>query len=248
MISMKSLITEGRYDALVTQLSRLLLGEIKKSFAAKQDPEGFYNGEQIYFRQGETVPEIRDPKFGAIYNDEIENSDIPLDFILELKVQWIEGFNDLFVGGDAFNETSRYSEVVPLIEIRFKLDPADYPKVLSEIAMDLRDTLRHEIEHLTQSGWNVKDSKFIKSDQALRTRIEKGNMPAARYFTLPKEIDAMLQGMYYRAKKTRTPLAQVLDDYLDIFIRTGQITDADKDSIKQVWRERLPQLGIRQEI
>ena len=245
---MKALITEGRYDALVTQLSRLLLDEIKKSFAAKQDPEGFYNGEQIYFRQGETVPEIRDPKFGAIYNDEIENADIPLDFILELKVQWIEGFNDLFVGGDAFNETSRYSEVVPLIEIRFKLDPADYPKVLSEIAMDLRDTLRHEIEHLTQSGWNVKDSKFIKSDQALRTRIEKGNMPAARYFTLPKEIDAMLQGMYYRAKKTRTPLAQVLDDYLDIFIRTGQITDVDKDSIKQVWRERLPKLGIRQEI
>lgn len=245
---MKALIVEGRYDALVTQLSRLLLGEIKKSYAAKQDPEGFYNGEQIYFRQGETVAEIRDPKYDAIFRDEIENTDIPLDFILELKVQWIEGFNDLFVGGDAFNETGQYSEVVPLIEIRFKLDPAEYPQVLSEVAMDLRDTLRHEIEHLTQSGWNVKDSKFIKSDQALRTRIEKGNMPAARYFTLPKEIDAMLQGMYYRAKKTRKPLAQVLDDYLDVFIRTGQITDADKDHIKKVWRERLPHLGIQREI
>ena len=245
---MKALITEGRYDALVTQLSRLLLGEIKKSFAAKQDPEGFYNGEQIYYKQGDEVPNIEDPRFDPIYTEQIENDTIPLEFILELKLQWIEGLNDVHVGGDAYNETGRNAETQPLIELRFKLDPADYPKVLSEIAMDIRDTLRHEIEHITQSGWNVKDSKFIKSDQALRTRIEKGNMPAARYFTLPKEIDAMLQGMYYRAKKTRTPLAQVLDDYLDIFIRTGQITDADKDSIKQVWRARLPQLGIRQEI
>ena len=245
---MKALILEGRYDAITTQLSRLLLGEIKKSYAAKQDSEGFYNGEQIYFREGETVPEIRDPKFAAIWNDEIENEDIPLDFMLELKVQWIEGLNDLFVGGDAYNETPRYSDVVPLIEIRFQLDPAEYPQVLSEVAMDLRDTIRHEIEHLTQSGWNTKDSKYIPSDQAIRKKIDAKQIPTARYFTLPKEIDAMLQGMYYRAKKTRTPLTQVLDDYLDVWIRSGDITDAEKDSIKKVWRERLPQLGIRQDI
>lgn len=245
---MKALIVEGRYDALVTQLSRLLLGEIKKSIASKDDPEGFYNGEQIYFRQGETVPNIEDPKYDAIFNDEIENIDIPLDFLLELKVQWIEGLNDIFVGGDAFNETGRNSEVVPLIEIRFKLDPLEYPQVLSEVAMDLRDTLRHEIEHLTQSGWNVKDSKFIKTDQTLRKKIESGDLPPWRYFVLPKEVDANLQGMYYRAKKIRKPLAQVIDDYLDIFIRTGQITDAEKDHIKKVWRERLPHLAIHQEI
>lgn len=248
MISMRALIFEGRYDALTTQLSRLLLDQIKKSYSAVQEPEGFYNGEQIYFRKGELVPEIRDPRFGAVWNDEIENADIPLDFILELKVQWIEGFNDLFVGGDAYNETPRYSNVVPLIEIRFKLDPAEYPQVLSEVAMDLRDTIRHEIEHLTQSGWNAKDSKYIPSDQALRKKIDAKQISTARYFTLPKEIDAMLQGMYYRAKKTRTPLAQVLDDYLDVWIRSGDITDAEKDSIKQVWRKRLPQLGIRQDI
>jgi hypothetical protein len=114
--------------------------------------------------------------------------------------------------------------------------------------MDLRDTLRHEIEHITQSGWNTIDSKFISSDQALRTKIENGTLPAARYFTLPKEIDAMIQGMYLRAKKSRTSFAKVVDDYLDVWIQNNTITPKDKEYILKVWRARLPQLGIRQEI
>ena len=171
MISLKKLIVEGRYDSLVTKLSKTLLQVIKDSFAAKDDPDGFFGGEKIYFKQGEEVPNIEDPaKFDNIYFEEVENTDIPVEFYLELKVQWVEGLNDLFVGGDAYNNTQRHSNEMPLIEIRFQLDPAEYPKVLSEVAMDLRDTLRHEIEHVTQSGWNTIDSKYIPSDQAVRKK------------------------------------------------------------------------------
>jgi hypothetical protein len=250
MITMKSLIIEGRYDSLVTTLSRKLLQVIKDSYACIQDPEGFFAGEKIYFKQGETIPHIEDDQaFDHIYFEEVENTEIPLDFYLTLKVQWIEGFDDLHVGGDAYNESKRgTADAAPLIEIRFKLDPADYPKALSEIAMDLRDTLRHEIEHITQSGWNTIDSKYIPSDQATRKKIETGGLPPARYFTLPKEIDAMIQGLYLRAKKTRTPFKQVVDDYLNVWINNQSITEKDKQNILKVWRARLPKLGIRQEI
>jgi hypothetical protein len=246
---MKSLIIEGRYDSLVTRLSNKLLQIIKDSFAATTDPEGSFSGEKIYFKQGEDVPNIEDPAtFDNIYFEEVENTDIPVEFYLELKVQWIEGLDDLHVGGDAYNNTKRNSDELPLIEIRFKLDPAEYPKLLSEVAMDLRDTLRHEIEHVTQSGWNTIDSKFIPSDQALRKKIETGALPPARYFTLPKEIDAMIQGLYLRAKKTRTPFSKVINDYLDIWVNNKSITPEDKMQILSVWKKRIPQLGIRQEI
>lgn len=249
MISLKKLIVEGRYDSLVTKLSNTLLKIIKDSYQSKNDPEGFFGGEKIYFKQGEEVPNIEDPAtFDHIYFEEIENTDIPVEFYLELKVQWIEGFNDLHVGGDAYNNTKRYSDEMPLIEIRFKMDPAEYPKLLSEVAMDLRDTLRHEIEHITQSGWNTIDSKFIPSDQAMRAKIESGKLPPARYFTLPKEIDAMIQGLYLRAKKTRTPFSKVINDYLDIWVNNKSITPEDKIQILSVWKQRIPQLGIRQEI
>ena len=249
MISLKKIIVEGRYDSLVTKLSNTLLRVIKDSYQSKNDPEGFFGGEQIYFKQGETVPNIEDPAtFGNIYFEEVENMDIPVEFYLELKIQWIEGLNDVHVGGDAYNNTKRNSDELPLIEIRFKLDPAEYPKVLSEVAMDLRDTLRHEIEHITQSGWNTIDSKFIPSDQVLRKKIETGALPSARYFTLPKEIDAMIQGLYLRAKKTKQPFSKVINDYLDIWVNNKSITPEDKIQILSVWKKRIPQLGIRQEI
>ena len=250
MISMKSLIIEGRYDQLVSSLSNKLLSVIKDSYSSVTDPEGMFSGTKIFYKKGEPVPHIEDDtEQPNVYFEEVENTTIPVEFYLQLKIQWLEGSNDLHVGGDAYNETKRNSaDAPPLIEIRFKIDPTEYPKALSEIAMDLRDTLRHEIEHITQSGWNTIDSKYIPSDQALRKKIETGDAPPARYFTLPKEIDAMIQGLYLRAKKTRMPFKQVVDNYLNIWIQNDSITEKDKQNVLDVWRKRLPALGIRQEI
>jgi len=246
---MKALLIEGRYDSLVTALSNKLLGIIKDSWKSTQDAEGKFSGQKIYFKSGETVPNIdNDEEFKHIYFEEVENTEIPLEFYLSLKVMWVEGLDDFKYGGDAYNATSRNSAEPPLIEIRFELDPADYPRLLSNVAMHLRDTLRHEIEHTTQSGWNTIASKYIGSDQALRTKIESGKLPPARYFTLPKEIDAMIQGLYFKAKKSKQPFAQVVDNYLSGWVNNGTITEKDKKQITATWRTRLPKLAIRQEL
>ena len=249
MIRLKNLIVEGRYDSLVTTLSNKLLGIIKDSYENVDDYTGKFSGQKIYFKQSETIPNIdNDEEFKHIYFEEVENAEIPLEFYLSLKVMWVEGLDDFKYGGDAYNATTRNSAEPPLIEIRFELDPADYPKLLSNVAMHLRDTLRHEIEHTTQSGWNTIASKYINSDQALRTKIETGKLPPARYFTLPKEIDAMIQGLYFKAKKSKQPFAQVVDNYLSGWVNTGTITEKDKEQILAIWRTRLPKLAIRQEL
>lgn len=249
MITLKNLIVEGRYDSLVTKLSNKLLGIVKDSYSATTDPQGRFAGEKIFYKKSETVPNILDDDTQHhIYFEEVENTDIPVEFYLQFKVQWIEGLDDLVTGGDAYNESKRNSGEMPLIEIRFQIDPAEYPKVLSEIAMNLRDTLRHEIEHLTQSGWNTIDGKYIASDQNLRTRIEAGNLPAARYFTLPKETPAMIHGLYTKAKKSKQPFQQVVDNYLSVWVDNGTITQQDKEQIIKTWRTYLPKLAIRQEL
>jgi hypothetical protein len=249
MISLKRMIVEGRYDSLVTKLSNRLLKIIKYSYSSVSDPNGMFAEQKIYYTSEADAPDIRDDsQQEKIWYEEISNEEIPLDFLLSLKVQWIDGIRGYDYGGDAYNETGRNGTDQPLIEIRFKIDPADYPQVLSKIAMDLRDVLRHEIEHTTQSGWNVKDSKYIRSDQALRKKIESGELPAARYFTLPKEAHAMIQGMYFKAKKAKIPLRQEIDEYLNRWIQEGAITEQDKQYILKHWRALLPKLGIRQEI
>jgi hypothetical protein len=249
MISMKKLIIEGRYDSIVTELSRKLLTVIKDSFSATRNPKGEFSGQKIHFKQGETVPDIDDDdKFEKIWFEEVENLDIPLDFYLALKVQWIDGLNDLRMGGDAYNDTKRVSDEMPLIEIRFEIDPAEYPRILSEVAMKLRDVLRHEIEHTTQSGWNLKQGKFLPSDKSRREKIASGEVATKQYFLLKKEIPAMLQGLYVKAKKSRMPFKQVVNDYLDIWTQNNTITEPDKEQILKVWRTYLPQLSIRQEL
>lgn len=245
---MKALIVEGRYDTIITQLSRRLLQVIKDSYQAVSDPEGKFAGVKIYFKDGndhdiETETE-------EIYFEEIENTQVPLDFYLTLKVQWIEGLGDLIKGGDAFNETEEDASdfTPPLIELRFQLDPAEYPNVLSDVAMELRDTLRHEIEHITQSGWNTKRGKYLPSDMDIRNAIAKRKLPAADYFTLPKEIDANLQGLYLYAKKRRVPFKTAVNSYLDVFVNNGTLTADDKTKILDAWRARIPALAIRQEL
>jgi hypothetical protein len=249
MISMRQLFLEGRYDSLVTTLSNKLLGIIKDSYLAVSNSNGKFGSVKIFYKQGETVPEIEDDATQPnIYFEEVENATIPVEFYLQLKVQWIEGLDDLRYGGDAYNDSKRNSDEPPLIEVRVQIDPAEYPRVLSSIAMNLRDTLRHEIEHVTQSGWNTIDGKYISSDATLRNKIESGKLPPARYFTLPKEIPAMLQGLYFKAKKSKQPFKTVVDEYLSMWVDNETITPQEKENILTTWRAYLPKLAIRQEL
>lgn len=247
---MKTLIIEGRYDALVTKLSNKLLNVVKYSYGAVTADDGKFAGVKIYFKQNETVPAITDNEYDEIYFEEVENETIPLDFYLTLKVQWVEGLNDFRYGGDAYNETAEDSDDLtpPLIEIRFELDPAEYPRVLSDVAMQLRDTLRHEIEHITQSGWNTKRGKYLPSDMELRDKIQSGKLPPYRYFMLDKEVPAMIHGLYLKAKKTHTPFSKVVNDFLNVWVATGYITDKQRNQILDTWKTYLPKLGIRQEL
>ena len=88
MISLKKIIIEGRYDSIVTELSRKLLAVVKDSYAAVNDPAGKFSGQKIFFKQGESVPNIDDDSaFQHVYFEEVENATIPLDFYLQLKVQ-----------------------------------------------------------------------------------------------------------------------------------------------------------------
>jgi hypothetical protein len=167
---------------------------------------------------------------------------------LQFKVQWVEGLNDFRYGGDAYNDTKKQSDEMPLIEVRFEIDPADYPKILTELSMHLRDILRHEIEHTTQSGWNMIDSKYIPSDQSIRKKINSGQLPPARYFTLPKEVTAMIHGLYFKAKKSKQPFKQVVDNYLSMWVSNNTITEKEKQDIINTWKAQLPKLGINQEL
>ena len=131
------------------------------------------------------------------------------------------------------------------ISLYFQVDPRTLPQEWSTISMDIKDIIRHEIEHLSQAGYNVVPSKELPDDRDLRFFIQTlGTMPASNYYLLDKEVPAMLQGMYYKAKKMKKPFKEVVNDYLDIFVSNDTITKDDKQDILHRWRIAAKDLNL----
>ena len=166
------------------------------------------------------------------YEETFETDDLSID--LDANISFIPGSGKPVTDGGADAETG-------YIEVRFEVDPERLPESWSEISMNLKDVIRHEIEHLTHGeGYNENPAKLMPDDQFIRDMITADLLPKAAYFKLEKEIDANLQGMYLRAKKEKRPFREVIDDYLD----DQDITSEEKEEILDLWRTRLSALNL----
>lgn len=163
----------------------------------------------------------------------IENND--MDFGLVALIKFKNEGGDLRVDG-GLEET----ENGDVIYIDFEVDKRVLPEMWSEISMNLKDVIRHEIEHITQNDELNYPSKFMKNDSETRVEINKELLPRSEYFKLEKEVDANLQGMYLRAKKEKRPFKDVINDYLD----TQSITPKEREEILNIWRSRAAKLSL----
>jgi len=211
-------LNEGRYDKITNQVSREVFTKFKEIYdsGAKKGNFTFSVGPD---------------------DEEIFSND--LEFNLE---GYIEVSDEIYQpdGGANAGYDDDGEEITPLIQVSFKIpqDPKEFK--WSEVSFDIKDIVRHEIEHLTQDGENVKSGKYLEDDQLLRGLIDAKMLPKSQYFKLEKEVDAMLQGLYFRAKKSRTPFKEVILDYFD---KVG-LTKEEQKQILNVWRKRRKALAL----
>ena len=211
-------LNEGAYDSIVSKLAKDVLNAWKSQF--DKDPKRL-------FAVLDTTYELKDAK-GR-----------PMDFTFIAKLDFKKTKDRTYKVDGGADEGSDDDE--GFVALTFQVDPRELPQMWSTIAMDIRDVLRHEIEHLTQGGWNVRDGKEMEDDSALRDLIQKYKLLAPKnYFMLDKEVDAMLQGMYFKAKKSRTPFEDVINDYLE---KVG-LEPEEKEEIKTRWRGRIKALSL----
>ena len=217
----KELLTEGKYDSLVTKLAGFTLNAWKGDFQDKQ-------------RKGYFEVEVGPGK----------DFDYPhLDFTYKAQA--------IFDNNVKYKDSGVAKPFVPEVVIKFLINGTELPEKWEEISMDLRNIIRHEISHLMQAGPNVKAGKEMKSDQDKRKELESGKKPwwkiwrkklgTPDYYKLEKEIDANLEGLYLKAKKSRQPLGKVIDDYLEFKLK---LSPKDREDIKNLWRERAPKINI----
>jgi hypothetical protein len=210
-------LTEGRYDKLTNELS---------SFAFELMKDGYDVGKKVVdelFVVGPADEEV-----------DIVSDDFEFDFVVQAVYT-----DDTYKvdGGANAGFDDKKEEIQPLLTVRFEI-PKDID--WQTVSFDLKDVIRHELEHLTQDGANVRPGKKIEDDKFIRDMINADLLPKADYFRLEKEIDAMLQGLYLKAKKSRKPYLEVIDDYLD----KQPITQEERKDILDLWAKRAKSLSL----
>ena len=213
MIKLIDILNEGAYDSM----TRTVVTAIMKYWKSK------YTG-----KQGEL--ELTD---NFVLTD-AKGRQFDFDLSATLKVKENEESTYLVDGGVDQKVDP------PYLGVTIQVDPRNLPQMWEEIYFDLIDLVRHEIEHLTQEGINAVFSKEMASDMRRRNQIIKGKLPKAEYFKLKREVDAMLQGLYLKAKKTKTPFKDVISDYFD---KVGLDTQERQD-ILDLWSTRLKALNL----
>jgi hypothetical protein len=151
------------------------------------------------------------------------------------KMLFIPGNSSLFVDGSMDDQGEH-------LELNFRIGVDRLPEFWEEISMNLKDVVRHEIEHATQTDHetNQRPGKYMEDDTLIRGLIRAKLLPKAQYFKLEKEVDANLQGMYFRAKKEKRPFGNVIDSYLD----AQDITPEQREEILDIWRTRAMALSL----
>jgi hypothetical protein len=214
---LEEVLTEGRYDKFTNELSSLAFELIK---------DGYDVGKKV-------VDEL------FVVGPADEDSDIISDdFEFDFTVQATYTDDTYSVDGGAnAGYDDEGDEITPLLNVRFEI-PKDID--WQTVSFDLKDVIRHELEHLTQDGANVRGGKQLADDSLLRKMIDSDLLPKSTYFKLEKEVDAMLQGLYLKAKKSKYPFLATIDNYLD----KQPLTQEERKEILDLWAKRAKALSL----
>ena len=211
----KEVMAEGRYNTISNQASSELFRGWKNAYdKAAGKLVDLKRRKKIYFE--------------GVY----ANGDV--DFELEGTLVLTPGTGKMEVldsTGAGFDSDADF------ILVNIAIDPKLLPEFWEELSMTLKDILRHEIEHLTHNrgGVSANPSKVMQGDSARRDKIKAGELPADKYFKLPKEKIANIHGLLFRASKEKKPFADIVNNYLD----SQDLTPKEREEILALWRKEM---------
>lgn len=228
---------EGSYDKLTGEISSAVMRKIKETNTGKEK----FNGIKVIYGPGDEVPGfgemIEDEEYLDIdyFVDEVSGVDVRV-VISIVRDEAPEYKGEFILDGETDDQNS-------IIYLYLYLTPGSEPRVYPEIAVDLRNLIRHEVEHLTQRGWGEKEGKKMRRNEMVRRRITSNPELYYKYYTLKDEIPANLQGLYSEAKTRKLPFKEVVHKYLDKKVSQGVIPSTEKARIYRLWKAAAEKIG-----
>jgi hypothetical protein len=147
-----------------------------------------------------------------------------------------DGFDYDVYGDTTEGDEDKLDELTLNIEYNIN----SIPNLLNELIADVKNTLRHELEHIAQ--FNIQ-GKVEPGEE------EQEDLYIVDYLTSPDEVEAFVQGLYKQAKTQKLSLSQVIEDYLDQNIDDFERKE-DYDRVYNTWinwaKENLPKAQLQE--
>jgi len=115
------------------------------------------------------------------------------------------------------------------IEIKYNPELLD-KKLYSELSAELRNSVRHELEHLAQ----YRAEKGVRPGE---DGIDQDTLSDAEYLTLDYEIPGHIQGLKTKAKAKKISLQQAIDDLFNSF--EYDLDPEEEDFVRETWMNWL---------
>lgn len=209
----KSLLTEGRYDAITRQAVKDIMNVVIQT-----------RGRNDELHQA-VLP-------NAMREDEFEYSQEGLSFSIELNVhhQNIYETRPADKESDAyFVHTAITDDEENIIMMTVVVDPTWEPKIYEKLFYKLQEDIRHEIEHFTQMGPNrIPDRPTSRTDTANLKTVYGHHKNKI-------EVPALVHGFYRRAKLEKRPLDDIMIEDLDSEIERGNLSSKQAQKLLQIW-------------
>jgi len=193
--------------------------------------EGRYDQETLM--QSRFIVNLFKANFGKFTEESTEGNigevKYELDYIFEPNVKKV-GPLPFVIDGEADDDT---------LQIKIKYNPDKFPEAYTELIPEIKDTIRHELEHISQFNF----SKGVNPNSQ-----KLSEYTWFQYFTFDHEIPAFVQGLYKRAKTKRISFTDAVDEFLINYLDV--LTDEEEIKVKQVWtdyaRKNLPAAQINE--
>lgn len=196
-------LDEGRYDAEVTRISRMIINFFKDSLG-EEVTENFEDAGELKGEPYDLEVYLRPSDFETLG---------PAPFIINAAGD-----------GDGI-----------AIQINYQVE--SLPEAYNELIPELKDAIRHELEHTAQ---------YRFSKDAFPGDVNQDDLPLVDYLTLNYEIPAFVQGLYKKAKTKKITFTAAVDEFLDE--RVEELMPEEAAKVKQIYiayaKKNLPAVQL----
>ena len=209
----KPLLTEGRYDAITRKAVKDIMQVITNTQGQNDD-----------LHQAELPNSIR--------GDEYEYMQDGMAFSIELNVHHQFLYHDRSASKESeayFVNTAIAEGDDNVIMMTVVVDPNWEPRIYEKLFYKLQEDIRHEIEHLTQSGYYRIEDRPVSTTSTAKLKTVFG------HHKHKLEVPALVHGFYRRAKLEKRPIDDVMMEDLDSEIEKGNLSKKQAESLLKVW-------------